>query len=158
MNDDENIVQSRWRNRECPIYNGLLFGDGSRRPVELTRQRVPDGNRTTVRVGNIEWDKSWFFEIGDRWAALIAHCELPLGGGAMAECGEGSFGGDGYVSITDSEGNLSWLLFLDDSNPFVRLEQRGKHLVAISSLSEIWDIPIDSPESIRISSTDRFSK
>lgn len=149
MNDYVDVLNSQWAKRECAAFDGIVFADGTRIPIEFERD-MQSGWAPTFLIGNRMWDKSWVIEIGDEISSLDSLCRIQLPGGCIAECGEGSSGGDGYIAVTAYDGKLVWLLFFESANPFTQLELKGSHLVAINSYSEIWDIPITSPEQLRI--------
>ena len=136
-------------------YDGIVFGDGTRVAIDFERRFAREGTDVTLRVGSRQWDKSWLCEVDDLWASLIPHCEVEIDSERSAECGEGSLGGDGYIALYKRDETLLWVIFLEDVNPFTRLELRGTHLVAINSHGEIWDVPIDRPESLNVASSIR---
>ncbi|MEI6433127.1 MAG: hypothetical protein WCP07_13160 [bacterium] len=54
-------------------------------------------------------------------------------GNFIAKAGSGGFGGEGFVGVEDADGQLQWLAFFNDSNPFVRLSMEGNILEAVSN-------------------------
>ena len=70
-----------------------------------------------------------------------------------AICGEGSYGGDGFIVTLDADNKICWAAVFDCSNPFVQLQQRGEELVAINNLGECWVFPLSVPSSFYVTET-----
>ena len=67
-------------------------------------------------------------------------------------CGEGSYGGDGFVlAESDKSAQMMWLISFDDSNPFVKLERNGGFLSVTNNCGEVWCINITDIYNIKIS-------
>lgn len=59
-------------------------------------------------------------------------------------CGEGSYGSEGVMSLFDKIKNeYSWLLYLEYSNPFEKIEIKGNDIIAHNNNNEVWKIPIN---------------
>lgn len=59
-------------------------------------------------------------------------------------CGEGSYGSEGVISLFDKiKDEYSWLLYLEYSNPFEKVEIKDNNIIAHNNNNEIWKIPIN---------------
>lgn len=69
--------------------------------------------------------------------------------------GEGSWGNDGIVFAMDKEYEKPlWFFFLDNSDPFVRIQFETADVIVIQSSSGLnIRIPIDSPENLKVISS-----
>ena len=69
--------------------------------------------------------------------------------------GEGSWGNDGIVFAMDKEYEKPlWFFFLDNSNPFVKIQFETADVIVIQSSSGLnIRIPIDSPENLKVISS-----
>ena len=66
-------------------------------------------------------------------------------------CGDGSLGGDGFVLAASVENNeIFWLVFLDDANPFLKLEYHNDFIIVINNLNEKWKFEISDKSNVRI--------
>jgi hypothetical protein len=152
----ERLAQDNWRNRASFIVNGLTYGTGRIRLLELERIGDGEDRRTTVRLGGETTAEALTLRDPDAVTDLTVLCEaqaptadLYLWGG---EAGQG---GDGFVALArKSDDYLLWLLFLDDSNPFVEVTFRDEEAWAVSTMDELWKIPLDQPERLRVSAGD----
>ncbi len=67
-------------------------------------------------------------------------------------CGEGGFGGDGYVALVSAESDEPiWIAFFDTSNPFVSVELTADNVIATSNHGNRWSFPIEAPEKVTVS-------
>ena len=37
-------------------------------------------------------------------------------------CGEGSYGGDGFITIMNKDNNILWIMFHEEINPIIKIE------------------------------------
>jgi NAD(P)H-hydrate repair Nnr-like enzyme with NAD(P)H-hydrate epimerase domain len=64
-----------------------------------------------------------------------------------AYCGQGGFGGDGFVALcqADTDDPL-WVAFFESSNPFVSVSLLANSVVGKTTLDRKWTFPIENPE------------
>jgi NAD(P)H-hydrate repair Nnr-like enzyme with NAD(P)H-hydrate epimerase domain len=66
-------------------------------------------------------------------------------------CGEGSFGGDGFVAAVDSHTEqLRWLIFSTQANPLVQLRIEQSRLLVENNTGHLWRINLDEPLQITL--------
>ena len=71
--------------------------------------------------------------------------------GYCVMCGEGNFGADGIIYAKDTvEDKLLWAIFLDNSNPFYKVDFADYNVLAYSTKEFKLIIPIKSPERLAI--------
>lgn len=125
-----------------PVVNGVVYSDGR---VERYTISVDENRRRTLSNGGISCD---IFE-----SVAYVNDELTCEDmGIKFACGEGSYGGDGFVLAERSNtSELIWLMSFDDSNPFVKLERKEGSLFAENNCGEVWHINIADINKINIS-------
>ena len=65
-------------------------------------------------------------------------------------CGEGSYGGDGFVTAV-SGNEIQWLAFWEDANPFIKIQSHENQLEITNNLHEVWQFDLSDPKSITVS-------
>ncbi|GAA2358996.1 hypothetical protein Cme02nite_35310 [Catellatospora methionotrophica] len=72
--------------------------------------------------------------------------ELPLpdGSGHLC-CGEGSHGSEGFFARLDHTKTLIWVVYLQESNPFVEVAIHGRHATIRSSSDLSIQVDLTSP-------------
>ncbi len=67
-------------------------------------------------------------------------------------CGEGSYGSDGIIYVTDTvKHELEWSIFLNNSNPFNKIDcDAFGDIIIFSTKGFKLIIPIEKPEKLRI--------
>ena len=140
-----NTLQRRWRAEKCPLINGVLYGKGDYYPAYFEDEGVQ-----SRRQGRIMASERWYppkqtVDIKSlSWCYYDVYAELSVQEGKV-KAGPGTFGGDGFVALEDSNGNLCWIAFFQDSNPFMKLVLEEDIVMATSELNEIWCFPIHAP-------------
>ncbi len=61
-------------------------------------------------------------------------------------CGEGSHGSDGFFARLDSNENLIWVAFFEDSNPFHQVSQHQEQATFTSTSGVTVTVHMDEPE------------
>ncbi|WP_141726164.1 hypothetical protein [Actinacidiphila rubida] len=137
-------ISELWREYLAPGWDGMYRADGSARQAEV------DGD-----------DLSWF-ELGPSFDvdALLEEdpenlndvgpdprtvVELPDGSGYVCG-GESSMGGDGFFARLDPEQNVVWLVFLSNSNPFVRVAVEGSMVTFVNNRDRSLVIDLNDPD------------
>ncbi len=141
-----------WASRKCPIFNGVMFSDGSAEHVAPDDMPRPRGVRYLVKDGEdfIEnFDPTYMTHIFV--ACEVRYTEM----GVVVLAGEGGHGSDGFVAVTDLLNEIRWLAFFDFSNPFVSVRISGDEVVAENNLGEFWFFPLDNPAQVRVETSRR---
>lgn len=71
--------------------------------------------------------------------------ELVQEDGSMLECGEGTYGGIGYVCHTSPDGDIQFLACFEESNPFLKAEHIAGKYRAVNNLGELWLFDCTAP-------------
>jgi hypothetical protein len=119
-----------WRQSEVPGWSGLYRANDAARAIDI------DGAALTFfRVGEP-------FDVVDRLAAdpdevsyvyEIAEASLADGSGRVC-CGEAAHGSEGFFARLDAEGELVWVVFLRDGNPFYEIAVDGTRVTFTNNL------------------------
>ncbi|WP_139273992.1 hypothetical protein [Saccharopolyspora flava] len=62
--------------------------------------------------------------------------KVPIDAGFLC-CGDGSFGSEGFCGQLDGDGELKWVVYLEECNPFVEIAVEGEFATFRSS-SGVW--------------------
>ncbi|MFF9352677.1 hypothetical protein [Streptomyces sp. NPDC014734] len=147
-------VRSRWRDREAPDGDFIMFADGSLTVMDLLRMRSsdrPDG------PGAEEWH--WIEALRatewstDNWVEVDSALATHAHAGGRAWAGESAHHGSiGWVALTrdDDESTLEWLAVSNWSNPFREVTLDDAEVTAVSTAGWIWTFPRDAPQKVRI--------
>jgi len=142
-----------WAKRHVPIVDGVMLPGGRLVSLTCSFATGPDGKQV-LSVGR--GDETTLGSLPQGWECEIVELAATDwttddGDEMRASCGEGGFGGDGWVAVTrQSDGKLLWLLFCTVSNPFVRVQVVGDLVVAESTLPSSWRIPLGDPASVEV--------
>jgi hypothetical protein len=144
--DASDVVRRRWRAREAPDGDFVVFGDGSIVVMELVCFRPPGGWRwiEVLRAG--QWSASEWVDVD---CVLASH----TGAGRHALAGESAAHGSiGWVALTrDGDGaGLEWLAISRSSNPFAAVTVDDATVTAVSTVGRVWAFPRHAPERVAI--------
>ncbi|WEV26420.1 hypothetical protein OYE22_15330 [Streptomyces sp. 71268] len=160
-------IQRRWRAREAPDGDFIVFADGSLHVMDLVRL-VPHDQTDNPRAYEwhwyerlraTEWTANYWVDLG----MMATHTHA----GSRAWGGESiAHGSIGWVALGTDErapgepesphaalsppGTVEWLAICDDSNPFVAVTLDDTTLTATSSLGRVWTFPRDEPQQVTI--------
>jgi hypothetical protein len=147
-------VQRRWRAREAPDGDFIMFADGSLSVMSLLCVS-PAGQRSDPRAGRWQWAEllratAW---TASHWVdvdAVLASCTRA---GSRALAGESAAHGSiGWVALTgdDDEGTLEWVAVSGGSNPFAEVTLDEATVTATSTAGRIWAFPRNAPQQVKI--------
>jgi hypothetical protein len=119
-----------WKQGEVPAFSGLYRADDSARYIEI------DGAALSYfRVGEpfdlagrLAEDPDYLAEIDES-----ARAALPDGRGHVC-CGEGPLGSQGFFARLDAYGELVWVVFLRNGNPFYEVAVDGTRVTFTNNL------------------------
>src|SRR5262249_48339549 len=138
-------MQDLWAKEECPGVDGIYFGNdevvtieyispGPPRPVSRTKLSSILNTKPLIR------SLDSLFRIDDEFLKI------------HIQCGEGSYGSEGFVCVESlSDGNLIWLAYFFDSNPFIHACVKSDTIIATTNLKQVWSFPIKNPELVKAS-------
>ncbi|MFD9500166.1 hypothetical protein [Streptomyces sp. NPDC060035] len=149
------LVHDRWRAREAPYGDVIMFADGSLSVMSLTRFS-PAGRLHDMRAEDWQW---WEVLRATAWTpsewmdvdTTFASCVY---GGSRALAGESSdHGSIGWVALTldDDHHTLEWIAVSCASNPFTEVTLDATTVTATSTLGRIWTFPRSTPQQVKIS-------
>lgn len=148
------LVRDRWRAREAPYGDFIMFGDGSLSVMSLMRFS-PAGRLHDMRAENWQW---WHLLQATAWTpgdwmdvdTTFASCAYA---GSRASAGESSAHGSiGWVALTrdDDHLTLEWVAVSCSSNPFAEVTLDATTVTATSTLGRIWAFPRNAPQHVKI--------
>jgi hypothetical protein len=153
-NGPEQTLETRWRARQAPLTDGIVFPSGKMIVFDYCVQSDERGFDFGIYDEAEDNLSNFVASHGehDAWTPLltIGSHECPERG-IRVEFGEGSFGCYGFVACTDlATERLLWLAFFQESNPFVRAHCRGDTIEATTNLGHTWTFPIHRPERLSV--------
>lgn len=133
------MIQELWLDEKTLIFNGVVKRSGE-------MYRIDD--QASSSSGNVQPENSFdqfLKNQPDDVAGItpITDYVLPETEGRIV-CGEGSWGGDGFIASVDKYDELRWIFFSSEINPITRIIQADKHeILAQSSLGQILKLVMD---------------
>lgn len=147
-------LQAEWDAERCPVVNGIIFGDGRVRLMSVGWRGRP-GDSLELSVRPAEWTTlNELAEVNPlQWTGIIPLCNCEVAARKLRIFGgEGGSGSEGFVAITNADnGEIAWIAFFNESNPFEAIEFVGEHVVAKTNLGTYWRFPLDFPENVPFS-------
>lgn len=125
-------MEDLWADGQLPGWDGLYRRDGSAREVDV---RLAAGNPGRLVFG-AEFDlDERLVAMSDAMSTILGVVRTPLPDGSGGQvCGECAHGSEGYFGRLDSGGNLLWVVYQAESNPFVRVRTDGSVAVFTNNL------------------------
>lgn len=146
-----------WEQRICPTRSGIYFANDNVRLLEVTMPWENKNNVVSVELANyLRLDQ--LDEIRKRALTRLAPlCNQSYPDlGLQVFGGEGSHGSEGFIALVQTRtGHLTWLAYFDCSNPFEKVSLESKAIIAFSNLQHRWVFPIDRPEEVTASGTNK---
>jgi hypothetical protein len=125
-------ITSLWAAGRLPIHDGLYTAAGEQYNVRIN----------PAKPGGIEildkFDLDAFLKSDPDWLTTIditGEVELRAGAGWLCR-GEGSYGSEGFFAHLNQDKNLVWVVYLEESNPFVDITVAG-NVATFTSSSDI---------------------
>lgn len=137
-------AREAWRKGQVPLADAVTFGDG--RMILLEVLLADDGRPMVRPIAESTYES--FLAHNPGWLAdVTCFAELPLSSGGLLQSGEGSQGGDGFISLTDQDGELVYCVFCMCSNPFTELALSEDELRvrAVTTSGIEWSFHLDTP-------------
>ncbi|MGW0808347.1 hypothetical protein [Nonomuraea sp. NPDC002799] len=147
-------VHRRWRAREAPDGDFIVFADGSLSVMQLMRFSQP-GQLRNPRTEEWQWVEllratAW---TASNWIdvdCVLASCAYADGRALAGE--SAANGGIGWVALTreDDEGTLEWVAVCGDANPFAEVILDATTVTATSTAGRVWAFPREAPQQVKI--------
>lgn len=132
--------------KNLPIINGIMYSDGHVDNIKISIRT--NHTRTLCKQEcNILCDNEIDYTYAYPNAELIVeemNCKII--------CGEGSYGGDGFILAVSLDSNqMLWLASFDESNSFVSIYAEKQQIYVINNCHEVWRINIIHSDYVEIS-------
>ncbi|MFC7247448.1 hypothetical protein ACFQO7_33730 [Catellatospora aurea] len=137
-----NLIVDLWLAGTLPIRNALYRADG----VSITARIDPGapGGLTLGEPFSLETamraDPEYVTSVD-----ITAEHDLGAGGGYLV-CGEGSYGSEGFFGRLDAGKGLVWVVYLENSNPFVNISAEPGSAVFTSTSGVVITVNLETPE------------
>ncbi len=143
---DKNI-KSLIKNYQCPLINAFFFANDDMLLLESLLDETQ-----SIRVLCKSTLTSFFDYNNNDYLTSFDLLEKYENDDYIVNVGEGSFGGDGVICVSNKNTkDLIWFLFLDNSNPFHSVKINNDCVIAKSTKNICFNIPILKPQGISIS-------
>jgi hypothetical protein len=138
------LVKDMLQKYQCPLVNSIIFPSGDLLVLEKHGDKVRVICESTV--------DSYFKYNPDDYVCDFDIFSTCTDERFCAHAGEGSWGDDGIIYLTDfSKEHLIWFIFFDNSNPFDKVTIHEDKVIAHSTSGKVWSISIQDPTRIDIS-------
>ena len=136
--------RAAWRVGLVAIADAVTFADGRMVLFEMLQtvncpERFHQTGETTFGAF-LAKTPGWLAEV-----TQLVELTAPSVGALLA--GEGPQGADGFISLSDADGELTYCIFCTSSNPFEKLsiDADGLTVRAVTTTGVEWSFRIDSP-------------
>lgn len=131
--------------KNLPIINGIMYANGHVDNIKISVRT--DHTRTLCKQKcNIVYTNEMNYTYAYPNAELIVeemNCKII--------CGEGSYGGDGFILAVSLDSNqMLWLASFDESNPFVSIYVEKQQIYVVNNCHEVWRIDMIHPDCVEI--------
>ncbi|WP_370026807.1 hypothetical protein [Planotetraspora sp. GP83] len=147
-------VHRRWRAREAPDGEFIMFADGSLSVMRLMRFSPP-GQLNDLQAERWQWVEvlratAWKANDWVEVDSVLASCTYAKGRALAGE--SANHGSIGWVALTrdDDEGTLEWVAVSSEANPFAEVALNETTVTAISTAGRTWAFPRNAPQQVRI--------
>ncbi|MEE4486002.1 hypothetical protein V2T44_24020 [Serratia ficaria] len=136
------VIVELWKNGELPIKNALYFADGRAELIDI----ISYPNPKLLKLGS--FDFHGFYERNkDEITTIDIIKKIQLSDGGYLCIGEGSYGSEGFIACLDRKEDLIWVVYSENSNPFVSATIFGDSTVVIESSAGFrLEIDTENPE------------
>ena len=142
-----------WENDLCPIINGIIYANGTikilnpKTNMKNEYEYLPDFCGVMTIYEMSQKSEIQYTNIMKRQPIEVNAFNL------LIYCGEGSWGGEGFVAVCERLGSsekLNWIAYFDYSNPMERIEYQNNKIIAYSILGRKWVFDIENPEKVEV--------
>ncbi|EHB4884966.1 hypothetical protein JXF96_004076 [Salmonella enterica subsp. enterica serovar Heidelberg] len=141
----KNIIQL-WEDNLLPIKDAIYFSNGRSFLCKIM-------DYPTLHIErNGEFDFSAFYEKNkDEVTDIDKFRVIKLANNCYCCVGEGSYGSEGFVAYLDENKNLVWVLYSEESNPFINVSEYIPDIIIVESSSNIrLKININNPMDLEL--------
>ena len=145
-------IQELWAAGRIPIVSGIFFASGE---VHTLIASYESGGETRISHGEVLSIDNICLNEGVLYTSIDSLFQAVFlfdSRNIKIFCGEGGYGGDGFVCATENDAVL-WMAFFEYSNPFMKAEQDGGYLIVKNNCDEEWRFPIDNPQDVSVTAS-----
>lgn len=136
------LIERLWLAENLPIKDGLYRSDGTVYGVQVDASA--EGGLKILAPFSLEEFLSCH---PDMVTSIDTTLEKPLPQGVgCVFCGEGSYGSEGFFGRLDQDRNLMWVVYLENSNPFVDVSISNTSATFTSSTHVSITVILGTPE------------
>lgn len=134
-----------WDEHLLPIKDAVYFADGTAFSIDITSYPVP-----SFEKGNDFYFSDFFKNNSDEITDVDLFKKKSLSDKGWLCFGEGSYGSEGFIAYLNSDETLEWVLYSEDSNPFVEMKEVEGFVYVKSSSNICLKIKINDPRQIEL--------
>jgi hypothetical protein len=136
------LIERLWLADNLPIQDGLYRADGAAYGVQVDVS--VEGGIKVLASFSLE---EFLSRHPDMVTSIDTTLERPLphGVGYLC-CGEGSYGSEGFFGRLDQHRTLVWVVYLENSNPFVDASITNTSATFMSSAGVSITVDLGTPE------------
>lgn len=142
-----NSIVKLWNEHSLPIKDGIYWADGGSIAMDIIAYPFP----SVEKKETFSLD-AFLQEHHDEITSIDIFKKIPLPTeNKYVWIGEGSYGSEGFIALIDENDCLIWVMYAEESNPFVSIEECASgSILAISSLGLKLIIDIDNPQNVKL--------
>lgn len=148
---NSNLIEQKWEEECVPLISGFVFPTGEILWVDIYCNEdnnfiYEKGEASKLNIEDLI-SKEDFYWI---YVTELKRREYK-DENIIVSCGEGSYGGDGFVEVRSYlENKLLWIAFFDNSNPFVEVKVEERKIIATNNQGCDWVFSVDDPNEFYI--------
>lgn len=140
-----NVILELWKHQKLPIKNGIYFRDEKSYIIKLK------SSEDFHISGIYEFDLQTFYSSDPEW---VTHIDITkeerLQQGGYFCSGEGASGAEGFFARLNSERDLLWVVYLEESNPFCNFTFKSNIAIVESTSGLKIELDINDPKTLKI--------
>jgi len=140
------LIVDLWEKDMLPIKDAIYFSDGRSFSCKITSCPTQK-----IELGD-EFDVNEFYKNNiDEVTNIDEIKEIKLSNSGYCSVGDGSYGSEGFIACLGKERNLIWVLYSEESNPFINVrEDPVNTIIAESSSGFRLKINLNNPLELKI--------
>lgn len=134
-----NLLEKAWSNGKLPIIHGIVKGNGLYYEIENLKNRI-----------GVAKPIPFLFDFSENsFSRITSLFEIRIGEYTLY-CGEGSWGGDGFIYVENTETKkLLWCIFNDTINPIIKCTLSDDKLIAENNNECQYIFDFENPERLK---------
>jgi hypothetical protein len=132
------LITQLWSQGIAPGWDGLYRASGSAQAARV------DGAKLSAFVLGESLDLGSLLTQDPEWVTQIDICaeaKMPNGAGILV-CGDGAHGSEGFFARLSAGRQLVWLVYLSNSNPFMRVGVDGSMATFVNNLDHVITVDL----------------